>query len=466
MVDFTLRGQCELALARVRAGEAEAALARCRRILAAYPKHVATYSVMGQALLALGECDQALSMFRRVLCADPEQTVPYAGIAVIYEQRQMLEEAIWQMERAFELSPGNPEIRRELARMYGQRDLTIVSRIRMTRGALARAYLREGLYAKASIELAELLAIEPYRFDLQVALALAYWQNGHLERASAIAQRVVESLPYCLQANLLLGRLWLNTDKEADARACLQLAQDLDPENNLAQQLFGADSPLPPRSVRLASTEEDLPPIDLPYALEDEAEEQETMLRRAETATDEEIQAPATAPAAERADQSEQVASAPTATDRVKVAGEREGVIESAPQTRAPRPAGDANAEPFPSEILWSGLGIQVHHEADSGRSEVSASGLSLIDVQRQYVHDHAEDHAARLDLARWLRDVGDLSGAAEHYAYLIENHNESLTKVTRDLELLTRFYPRTPVLERLLRVARERARQAPPTED
>ena len=62
-------------------------------------------------------------------------------------------------ERAFELAADNPVIEEELRRIYGQRDGIEPHRVQLTRGALARLYLKGDLLPRAISELLSLIHI-------------------------------------------------------------------------------------------------------------------------------------------------------------------------------------------------------------------------------------------------------------------------------------------------------------------
>ena len=113
---------------------------------------------------------------------------------------------------------------------------------------------------------------ETQRPDLGLALAEALWREGQIEQAAMACERVLDVLPNCLKANLILGHIWLHTRREDPARVLLQRAQALDPDNVVAQRLLGAQSALPPRSTRLPLDGEALPPLNLPYLLTDDEE--------------------------------------------------------------------------------------------------------------------------------------------------------------------------------------------------
>lgn len=268
MADSTLQRQHREAVQLTYAHELEQAVSKCRRILAHFPRHIGTYRVLGQIYLALGHYDRAADLFRRVLGADPEDVLAYAGLGTVYCEKGLLEQAIWHYLRAFELSPGNGEIRRELLALFARTDLG-PRRVGQTCGSLARTYVRGRLLGKAIGELRSILREEPERHDLRVMLLELLWRQGQLDEAEEVGRDLLEELPECLKANLIVGSIWLKVGREEQGRELLQQAQSLDPQNKLAQEVLGGDSPLPPRVVRLPLEDKELPPLGLDYLDED-----------------------------------------------------------------------------------------------------------------------------------------------------------------------------------------------------
>ena len=222
----------------------DAAIAICRQILKRYPKHVETYRLLGEACLEKGELNEATDIFKRLLSADPENFAAYAGLGVIYEERQQLVQAIWHMERAFELAPNNEEIRNALRRLYGQRDGAEPARIKLNKVALARLYSRGGQYRQAIEEFNRSLEIEPKRMDIRLSLAETLWRDGRREQAAEVAREILKTCPDCLKAILLLGAIQMDKGHADEGKQILARARTLDPENRVAQTLFGDDSPL------------------------------------------------------------------------------------------------------------------------------------------------------------------------------------------------------------------------------
>ena len=269
MAARSLEDYCSAAHDLIQRDQCKEAIVICRRILLRHPLHVRAYTILGEACLAIGEHAEAANLFRRVLGADPENAIAYAGLGVIYEERGLLEEATWQMERAFELTPYNAGVRATLSGLYAQLDVTPRRRLKLTRAALARCYARGRLYPKAIGELREIVQDEPDRVDLRVSLAEALWHDEQYEAADAVCQGILNLASNCLKANLILGEICLRDKKREDqGRAHLERAQRLDPENRVAQQVFGDRSPLPPRIVPLIPRKElKEEPLPLPEEL-------------------------------------------------------------------------------------------------------------------------------------------------------------------------------------------------------
>ncbi|MDL1896646.1 tetratricopeptide repeat protein [Anaerolineae bacterium CFX7] len=248
MADVILREYVEQLRAQVQARQLSDAFALGQHILRYYPKHIETYVALAQASLEADDLAGATDLFRRVLSADPENVLALAGMALIHETQERSDEALWYLERAFEIQPANDELRRELLRVrelyYGASD----ERLALTPGALARIYARQGQYAPAVNEFRRLLRRESQRYDARVALAETLYRAGRVDEAAQLAQDIMQDAPYALKPNLILGTLWTD-NSVAEGQVYLERAQALDPEYRVARDLIGArfaDMP-PPR---------------------------------------------------------------------------------------------------------------------------------------------------------------------------------------------------------------------------
>lgn len=244
----TLSGYADQVRELIRHDRNDEAIAICKHLLRYYPKYINAYRQMGEALLEKQEYDGAKEMFCRVLSADPENAVAYVGLATIYEQDHVINEAAWNMERAFELAPGNSELQHELVRLYNELEIKAHTRAKLTAGALARIYAQEGLFGQAIQEFRAIIASAPARYDIRVALAETLWRMGRMSEAAQVAQGILAHLPYCLKANLILGAAWKEIGL-SESDVYLERAQALDPMNQTAVQMFGARTPLPAQRI-------------------------------------------------------------------------------------------------------------------------------------------------------------------------------------------------------------------------
>jgi tetratricopeptide (TPR) repeat protein len=270
VIEVNLREYCDEIKGLIERGSYDKAIAICQHILRHYPKYVEAYRLLGEACLEKGDYLEAEDSFQRVLSADPEDFTARVGLSIICDERGSLEEAIWQMERAFDLFPGNAEVRSELRHLYKKYDGVERPKIGLTPGALGRFYAKGELLQEAIEEFRKLLEKKPELIDVQLALAESLWRSGQRLEAAEVCSGILEKLPNCLKANLILGEIQINRGYREEGEAHLMVAQALDPENEIAQELFGPSSPLPLRTVKIPRLEfeeeeeiEPIPPMEI-----------------------------------------------------------------------------------------------------------------------------------------------------------------------------------------------------------
>lgn len=261
MAQVLLQDYVEKMREHLSAGRYSDALTLGQHILQHYPKHLETYRLLAEASLESNDLHSAADLFQRVRSADPESIVALVGLSIVYEHRDELDQAIWHLERAFEIQPANSELRQELLRLYQERDGAPRERLKLTPGGLARMYAREGLYPQAVQEFRALLRVDPTRLDLQAALAETLYRAERKQEAAQVAQSLLQPLPFCLKANLLLGKLWSENGVE-EGEILLRRAQSLDPENVVARELISDhwDQAAPPTLPPLGGESAALPP--------------------------------------------------------------------------------------------------------------------------------------------------------------------------------------------------------------
>ena len=128
------------------------ALAHARHILSKYPRYVGAYYLLGKAMLEADQPELAIDLFRRALNGDPEHLMARIGLTLAYQRVNNLDAAIWNLERAVELAPGNQDLADELCQLYGRRDGLEPSYVPLNRVGLARLYLRGNRPGRACFE--------------------------------------------------------------------------------------------------------------------------------------------------------------------------------------------------------------------------------------------------------------------------------------------------------------------------
>ena len=210
-------------------GHLDEAVAHCRYILQRFPKVLAVYRLLGKAYLEAQRYDEAADLFRRVLATVPDDLVAHVAMSAIAEAKDDLDLAIAHMEQAFEADPSNAAVQEELRRLYGARDGVEPTRIRLTRGALARMYYLGQLYPQAIAELRAALSEDPDRPSLQLLLAKVYAAAGKFNEAAQTCSTLLRKLPHCLEANRLMAELLTKAGRAEEARTYRTRAQALDP---------------------------------------------------------------------------------------------------------------------------------------------------------------------------------------------------------------------------------------------
>lgn len=205
MGNISLRAYFQKIEGLIDASKNDEAIAHCKHILLTYPKNLETYRLLAKAYLETKRYSDALDILQRILSVVPDDFIAHVGMSIIREDEKNLDAAIWHMERAFDVQPSNIAVQDELKRLSGLRDGTEPAKIRLTRGALVRMYLRGNLHTQAIAEARAALKEEPARNDLNVILARAYNLAGLKPESIELARRLIGQLPYCLEAHKILA---------------------------------------------------------------------------------------------------------------------------------------------------------------------------------------------------------------------------------------------------------------------
>ena len=237
--------------ALIESGQVDEAIAHCKNILKTFPMHLETYRLLGKAFLETRRYSDAADIFQRVLMSVPEDFVSHVGMSIIRDDEKKLDEAIWHMERAFEVQPSNPAIQDELRKLYGRRDGVQPPKVRLTRDALANMYTQGALYSQAIAEIRAVLADDPNRPDLQVMLARAYSRDGRKKQAIEICTELLKNFPYCFDALRILIDLMPTTDQHEFTQTYRFRVKALDPYSEFVSgSIFDSDN-VPDAAVNL-----------------------------------------------------------------------------------------------------------------------------------------------------------------------------------------------------------------------
>ncbi|TVR21498.1 MAG: tetratricopeptide repeat protein, partial [Anaerolineaceae bacterium] len=210
-----------------------------RHIIGQRPKDIGAYRRMGRALIALDQWDEAGEVLRRVLSVVPDDQRAHLGLSRAYHYTRKPAQAIWHLERAWEHDPNNTTLSDELRQMYFVHHKVEDARLQLTTGAVARQYVRNGLYDQAINLLANTLKQAPDRVDLRLLLALTQREAGQHIKAAETALDIISVLPDCLSANRILAELWLMEGRPSDAQRYLSRIEAVDPY--LAVRLAGGE---------------------------------------------------------------------------------------------------------------------------------------------------------------------------------------------------------------------------------
>ncbi len=231
---ITLRDRIQSIEDAISAGQIDAAMTHCQHILARYPDALEIQRLLGEVYLAQGHLEEAQQSFDWILVNDPENVIVYCDRALICENQSDIDTALDCYQQAYELSRGNSQIRHEfnmLSAKAGQQEFML------SRAGLARLYMRGNLLTQAIQEWEAVLTANHDRMDARLGLLETYWREGHYDEVERMASSILEEVPHCLKALLLLAHVTsaynLHRAKDLVARA-----EKLDPELLIAQDLF------------------------------------------------------------------------------------------------------------------------------------------------------------------------------------------------------------------------------------
>ncbi len=218
----------------ISSGRSDEALTKSQTILAQFPESLEAQRLLGEVYLAQGYLEEAQQTFDWVLTNDPENVIAYCDRALISERTSDYDTALDCYQQAYELSRGNNQIRQQFNQLSvkaGQQGFMF------SRAGLARLYMRGDLLTQAIQEWETVLTGSPDRLDARTGLLEAYWREGLSDRVEQLARQILQDVPGCLKALLLLAHV-ASTKNMQSAQDLLQRADALDPDRIMAHELF------------------------------------------------------------------------------------------------------------------------------------------------------------------------------------------------------------------------------------
>ncbi len=218
----------------ISSGHINDAMAKCQHILSYFPDALDAQRLLGEIYLAQGQLEEAQQTFDWILVNDPENVVVYCDRALTSERLSDIDTALDCYQQAYELSRGNSQIRQkfnQLSTKVGQQEFMF------SRAGLARLYMRGDLLTQAEQEWEAVLNASPERLDARTGLLETCWREGAYDKVEQLATQILEEIPTCLKALLLIAHVTSTFNLERSKELLLR-AETLDPELVMAQELF------------------------------------------------------------------------------------------------------------------------------------------------------------------------------------------------------------------------------------
>ncbi len=234
MAQTTLRDYLQSTEDAISSGRIDEAFDYCQIMITSFPESLEAQRLLGEVYLAQGQLADAQQTFDWVLTNDPENVIAYCDRALISERMADYETALDCYQQAYELSRGNSQIRQEfniLSAKVGQQGFIF------SRAGLARLYMRGDLLPQAIQEWEIVLNTSPERLDARTGLLETYWREGLYDQVQQVARDILNDVPSCLKALLLLAHVTFVQNVSA-SQELLQRAEALDPELTMASDLF------------------------------------------------------------------------------------------------------------------------------------------------------------------------------------------------------------------------------------
>lgn len=169
------------------------------------PFYYQAYNLLGLAHLKLGNYDEAITSFKKCLDINPEFSEAHFNLAVAYENNGLMERAKEAYRKSFSLN-GNVQSGVRLATIYLQQEnpegsLEIVRELLAEKKPSAELFNLEGIalnkmkrFEEAAESFQNALNIEPDNKVIMINLAVAWINNGEVEKAKIYLENLLPSI--------------------------------------------------------------------------------------------------------------------------------------------------------------------------------------------------------------------------------------------------------------------------------
>jgi len=239
----------------------DAAISRAEYLLEKYPKNISVYKLLGKAFLEKQEFDFANTVFEKILRVEPDDFVSHIGISIIAESFGNLEKSLNSMRRAYEMEPSNESLQTEVKRLQETKDGVAPDQVRLTRGALIKMYSRSQLAEQAIAEARLGIQESPNRMDYQIHLASMLFTSGRKIKAVETCIDIINTLPYCKPALIILYKLIAPLDKTSDSTIYKIRLSEIDPYFSFIKPDTNSVDDIPDIAIMVEEREKPITPI-------------------------------------------------------------------------------------------------------------------------------------------------------------------------------------------------------------
>ncbi|MGI8690311.1 MAG: tetratricopeptide repeat protein [Thermomicrobiales bacterium] len=237
--DRSARAHVAAIIAALEDGDNEGAADCAGQGLAAFPDAAVFHRLRGVALFALGANDEAHAHLTAALVVDPLDNDAIIALARLADAEGDPYTAAEHLLTAWEHDPANSDLRAELterlASLYGPEGY-----LQFTRPALAALYVRNCYPERAAREYRAILAENPNRTDLRVAVALAQWRLGNLPEIVEECTVLLTEQPQAVSARWALADALARRGNGDLAREHAKQAARFDPDGAIARALIAS----------------------------------------------------------------------------------------------------------------------------------------------------------------------------------------------------------------------------------